>query len=613
MLKSLLKSIKHTVSQNRRRRLGGRREAVRHRMLQTEFLEDRLMLTGDVEYAVIPLNDMGSDNLASFYPANRPVRGGVVDSEHGVFFVSSSDLWSLDRASGDLNRVVVGNPPVVTPTVVGDSIAFHNLDGVFLHDLDTGARQTLSSNVIASSPQAFGDGFVFAGYDGFGWEPWISDLTYQGTKRIRNVGADDTDGISRFTHSETFGILKDRFVFLGDTDNSRGLWVSDGTETGTQLLKDGLFTVSSGSLGFQSVQNAELVYFNAYGGGFSGIGVWRTDGTATGTIRVHDGSFTSFAVTNDNFLFTNTEEIYESSIATGETKLIFDGADEVKSIESLVPLTDGGVAFWGDTGTYQRRFKVHLLDSETGSARTIFGPLTDGRSLWANEHGTLFIAAKSWDQYKHGLWATDALLAAEDPELIWLGPPSGSAEHFVKHDGTAFILQRSENTAFLTVAAIPIARLDSVVVVEEGSQLILNTDDVVDLENAVVSYAWDVDHQGVFVPDSVGTEFVVATQDGPFDLTVALRVVDVWGQESIAVTNVMITNVPPVIAGLGDTSAALGSSVTVSADVSDPGINDTLSIQWDLGDGTILNDVTSVYTICSRSRFWPFNSSPSAS
>ena len=82
--------------------------------------------------------------------------------------------------------------------------------------------------------------------------------------------------------------LGDQILFYADDDGSYGyeLWTTDGTTSGTTLLKD----INPGSAdGFPQdfYQTGDYVYFSAVDG-TSGRELWKTDGTTSGTTFVKD-------------------------------------------------------------------------------------------------------------------------------------------------------------------------------------------------------------------------------------------------------------------------------------------------------------------------------------
>ena len=76
------------------------------------------------------------------------------------------------------------------------------------------------------------------------------------------------------------------YFVANDGTNGEELWKSDGTASGTMMVKD----ISSGSsqsniYGFTAV--GSTLYFRA-DDGTNGAELWKTDGTASGTVMVKD-------------------------------------------------------------------------------------------------------------------------------------------------------------------------------------------------------------------------------------------------------------------------------------------------------------------------------------
>lgn len=123
-----------------------------------------------------------------------------------------------------------------------------------------------------------------------GFELWRSDGTSAGTKMVKdlNPGIGDSD-IRRFFE------LSGRLYFTArEVNQSNGrvaarLWVTDGTENGTQVVKT--FTTVSGGLSEIHIGGVTVVADRAYMYAFDpehGREVWVTDGTAYGTALVKD-------------------------------------------------------------------------------------------------------------------------------------------------------------------------------------------------------------------------------------------------------------------------------------------------------------------------------------
>jgi ELWxxDGT repeat protein len=169
----------------------------------------------------------------------------------------------------------------------------------------------------------------------FDREPWISDGTEAGTTLLKNINPERIG----FSNPNTFFPLGNtgKALFLAQASSGNTgeeLWITDGTEGGTNLVKDirpggGLFG-SSDIFGFTALGNTNRVVFAAVG--LSGNrGLWVTDGTEAGTNLVKQigtGGPTSL------------EELFFSSASLGNTgKAVFRADDGVNG--PAVWVTDG--------------------------------------------------------------------------------------------------------------------------------------------------------------------------------------------------------------------------------------------------------------------------------
>ena len=119
--------------------------------------------------------------------------------------------------------------------------------------------------------------------------------------------------------------------------------------------------------------------------------------------------------------------------------------------------------------------------------------------------------------------------------------------------------------------------------VEEGSTILLGVGNSTDNLSGVAEFLWDVNGDSVF--DATAYTGV----DGPFQQSVALRVVDLAGNESIVVTHVDVTNdVPEFDAGANTVlqSAAQGAFARTDISFTDAGLADVHTVTVNFGDNT---------------------------
>ncbi len=146
------------------------------------------------------------------------------------------------------------------------------------------------------SPSKFNNSIIFpASQPYFGTEPWISDGTYNGTKMIKDInpGWSNTIPIPSGSGTQQFYQLGNNVVFQGSNSNTGSeLYISDGTESGTYLLKDIYVGNQSSNPRNFNVLNNNKVIFTATDGQ-TGEELYVTDGTFDGTYLLKDINTTS--------------------------------------------------------------------------------------------------------------------------------------------------------------------------------------------------------------------------------------------------------------------------------------------------------------------------------
>jgi ELWxxDGT repeat protein len=116
--------------------------------------------------------------------------------------------------------------------------------------------------------------------------------------------------------------------------NDKELWVTDGTATGTTVVKD-INLGPQGSDPWPLVSTRGLLYFSA-NDGVHGTELWKTDGTAAGTSMVRDLEWNSseqrpsnMTALGNNLLFRATtpatgRELWKYDAVTGQAQLVKD-------------------------------------------------------------------------------------------------------------------------------------------------------------------------------------------------------------------------------------------------------------------------------------------------
>jgi len=130
----------------------------------------------------------------------------------------------------------------------------------------------------------------------------------------------------------------------------------------------------------------------------------------------------------------------------------------------------------------------------------------------------------------------------------------------------------------------------------EGSAISFNASGSYD-DVGIAKYEWDWDNNGIY-DDQTANAIIQHSFPDDYVGTVRLKVTDVTGLFSVAQTTVTVSNANPTPNPGGNVSGDEGSPVNFSATVSDPGINDTHTFQWNFGDGhtSALQNPSHTYT-----------------
>jgi ELWxxDGT repeat protein len=199
------------------------------------------------------------------------------------------ELWMTDGTVGGTRMLVDINPGSGSSSpfnfvLFGDKAYFFAFGGLWRTD-GTEAGTVKVASVSGRGMVVAGSRLFFEGVTAdTGLEPWISDGTDAGTHLITEI-LPGAKGSLDTAYFQPFAAIDNRIVFLAnDGVHGRELWVSDGTAAGTRLVRDFL----PGAKGMWDTGFASLTGLNgrAYFAGVDnqhGSELWVTDGTDAGT------------------------------------------------------------------------------------------------------------------------------------------------------------------------------------------------------------------------------------------------------------------------------------------------------------------------------------------
>ncbi|MCC6456223.1 MAG: hyalin [Caldilineaceae bacterium] len=268
------------------------------------------------------------------------------------------------------------------------------------------------SPTFDSNPNSFevANGMLFFSADdgSHGEELWLSDGTITGTVMVRDINPGAT-GSNPGAQKEVNGV-----VFFKADDGSAGteLWASDGTITGTVMVKD-IRPGGNSSMPSNLQDVGGTLYFQATDGAH-GVELWKSNGTITGTVMVkdiHPASSSSpnlltdlngtlFFIADDG---TNGLELWKSDGSESGTMLVKDiqPGPTGSSPKGLV-VANGLLYFAADDGTHG----LELWKSDGSAGGTVLvkdiqpGAVGSALDKLTASNGLLFFAA---NDATHGL------------------------------------------------------------------------------------------------------------------------------------------------------------------------------------------------------------------
>ncbi|KAF2511446.1 T9SS type A sorting domain-containing protein [Flavobacterium zhairuonense] len=156
-----------------------------------------------------------------------------------------------------------------------------------------------------SEMKAINGTLFFSGIDAtHGYELWKSDGTENGTIMVKDINPGNKSSLQNYNDKQSFTVINNILYFSADNGlNGFELWRSDGTESGTYMIKDIATDRSSYPRSFTSLNNT--IYFIA--NDLTGSALWTTDGTQSGTIKITNLNDMRVLQTVNNKLFIVAE------------------------------------------------------------------------------------------------------------------------------------------------------------------------------------------------------------------------------------------------------------------------------------------------------------------
>jgi ELWxxDGT repeat protein len=269
-----------------------------------------------------------------------------------------------------------------------------------LADIDRTSASGSGSYGVSVPLIPVGDRVVFqAAEPSSGSELWASDGTYTGTRLLRDLAPEGESTDFRWLGTVRKTAVLRRALDFGKFD----LWRSDGTVAGTAPVGSPSFNDCDIPYGFpEAVVAGDRLYFLA--GAFGGCSLWKTDGTAAGTREIGSADEASVvAAGNRVFFFTPLGALWVSDGARTSLVRAFDAFTprNLTAVGSravfLAKADGGGEKLWSSDGTA----------AGTRAVTEFFEPAPFGEGPLLTAIGnTLYFTAN--DGTGIDLWQTDA-------------------------------------------------------------------------------------------------------------------------------------------------------------------------------------------------------------
>jgi ELWxxDGT repeat protein len=330
--------------------------------LRLESLESREMLTGS-PYMVSDIA-MGSDSSPSSAPSQ------FVELGDSVFFIATThggaELWKANLTTGQSARVTEGLDLSNSRLVAVDhSLYFIANDGLhgfelwssdgttagthLVKDIRPGAVGTFDQHAQGLLPSVrltpAGDTLYLVADDGSnGRELWKSDGTESGTTLVKGI-APGTKGA--FPNVPTLIDVGGSLFFTAfDDQNHHQLWKTDGSELGTvRVLEQPLGAADQFN---PRVVGDQLFFFR---NDANATQLWRTDGTAAGTYIVYQADqfsgnaidpLANFAATDDRLYFKTGLSLFGNQGRLWSTDGTASGTTPVATVGDIRNLYGAG-------------------------------------------------------------------------------------------------------------------------------------------------------------------------------------------------------------------------------------------------------------------------------
>ena len=303
----------------------------------------------------------------------------------------------------------------------------------------------------------------------YGRELWVTDGTEEGTVQVKDIyeGTYTNDYGTYANSSDPTELIEyngELFFVANDGENGAELWKTDGTEDGTVMVADIAdgegYQYPYGTGPYQSAPSNLTIsdgtlFFTAWDPD-SGIELWKTDGTESGTVMVKDifeGTYTDSYGTyanssNPKYLVDLDGTLFFSAYTNEDGRELWSSDGTESGTVMVKDIFEGTYYYYGTYGTYG----PYANSSNPSNFTVMDGELyfvaqeeTYGAELWktdGTESGTEIVAdiapgtVSSMDQYSAMLVIDGTLYFSADDgthgDELWISDGTADGTELVK-------------------------------------------------------------------------------------------------------------------------------------------------------------------------------------
>lgn len=246
---------------------------------------------------------------------------------------TAAKLFRLSDLSGNMEELAdVGYAAGYTTTnggiiTSGDNIYFFSQQAASTNFILWGVSDGTAAEQLAVLPYSLLFGFngvplpggrlLFPGHDADGgFELWVTDGTTAGTQRVKDINPGTATSFgSPFPNFQGFDFGGKAYFLANDGTNGPQLWVSDGTEDGTQPFATINAAGAAGAVVMLWSKNDDRFIVTGH------TGLVASDGTAAGTSVIHPGEYAWAHIPGLNYHTADDGYMYFSALENSDWKL----------------------------------------------------------------------------------------------------------------------------------------------------------------------------------------------------------------------------------------------------------------------------------------------------